>query len=151
MKILFVKGHTLFSKAICWVAKEPVSHVAVEFDGLVAHSNLIGVHIVDAKQFRDSTLVLYELDVPGAKTSVDVIDALDKYASCWYDFGAFFFLGICLYLNRRFGVPMPKNNPWQNKQAFICTEFVTQVVDHKADSMITPQGLYTELKARWSK
>jgi len=150
MKILFVKGHTLFSKAICWVVDEPVSHVAIQIGSFVCHSNLLGVHIQSAYKFRQGCDVIYELQAPkGSK--VFLIDSLNRYDGAWYDFGAFAFLGICLYLNSRFGVPTPTKNPWQDKNAFICTEWVTQVLDHKADSMITPYKLYFELKEKWSK
>jgi len=150
MKILFVKGHTLFSSSICWVAKEPISHVAIQLGEFVFHSNLLGVHIETAKRFTATCDVIYYLEAPEGTPQM-LLQAIDLYDGDVYDFGAFIFLGICLWLNRRFNVPMPKRNLWSDRNAFLCTEWATAVINHKADSMITPFGLYLELKEKWSQ
>ena len=150
MNVLFTKSNSILSKAIRWITKESMSHTAIELDGLVFHSNLLGVHVEGSKRFRASCTVIEELEVPES-LPIHLVPTFEEYDGDWYDFGAFLFLGMFLFLNTRFKVKLPKNNDLQSKNAFICTEFVSRVLCNETDSMITPYGLYLELKNRWKE
>lgn len=151
MKILFVKGSSPLSSAICGVTGEPVSHVALEFPelGIVVHSNLLGVNIEWSSFFRKNCSVVYELsarksDMTSDKAKLGTM--LDKYEGSWYDFGALLFMGLILCTRNYLKLPLPKSNLWQTSGMFECTEWVTEYISAEEDSMITPYKLYLKLK-----
>jgi len=43
----------------------------------------------------------------------------------------------------RVGIKLPKKNIWQNRNHFICTEFVSLGIFGKPDSMLTLRSLET--------
>lgn len=154
MNILFVKGSSILSKAIIGATKEPCSHVALEFPelGIVVHSNLLGVHIEWAHTFRQHIQVIHVLkslkpednDIIAENSKLD--NLLDKYEWSWYDFGGLLFDGLLMLSRTYLKIPLPKTNLWQSSSMFMCTEWVSEWIDGKQDSMITPEGLYQKLK-----
>lgn len=152
MKILFVKGHTAFSNMITNITKEAPSHCALDFGWFVVHSNLLGVHMQWGSTFRKQCDLIYSLERTEEGLFQDLKDmstlgkVLNKYEFSFYDFGAFLFLGFSLLLRSWLKVPLPKANLWQATGLFLCTEWVSEVVDSEEDSMITPYGLYKKLK-----
>lgn len=152
MRLLFIKGHTSFSKLILKTTKEQVSHVAIEFAfgpvNIVVHSNLLGLHMELASNFRKNCTVVRELEYIGPDTPNDLIKLkkkLEDYEFSLYDFGGFLFLGISLFLRNVFKIPLPKSNLWQSTGMMVCTEWVTDYLYDKENSMITPEKLYYNL------
>jgi hypothetical protein len=166
MRLLFVKGHTAFSKLIMGVTKESVSHVAMEFQvgpwALVIHSNLLGLHIELAANFRKNCTIVKELEhIPfgireqDSFASMDLIKVkslLEQYEFTMYDWGGLVFLGLVLFARAKLGIPLPKSNLWQSTGMFLCSEWVTKYLDGQENSMITPEKLYYSLNWRvdWS-
>lgn len=149
MKILFTRNSSMLSNLIAGVTEEPVSHVALEFSsGIVIHSNLRGVHITWARNFKINNSVVLELSPTFEDTTErEKLDAvLEKYEFSFYDVGALLFLGICLFLRKYLKLPLPKSNLWQASGAFLCTEWAQELLDVEKDSMITPYQLYLRLK-----
>ena len=141
MQILFTyKPNNLFSKLIRDITKEPVSHTAIRVGEFVIHSNFRGVNIEPYTRFSASNKIAYSVDMVADPNKIR--NTLDKYWKKWYDVPALFYIGL-RYL---FPKLMPKANLWNSSDMFICTEFVTQVVDAKADSLITPYQLYLRLE-----
>lgn len=138
MQILFTKR----SKLVASVLGEPVTHVALRWDDYVIHSNTYGVHIEPYIDFQDHNQIVYTIKV--LDNLPRLLRLLAKYNNSRYDFGAFAYLGA-YFLLRRVGLPLPKKNLWQSSGMFLCTEWVTQYVDDKEDSMITPYGLYLRM------
>lgn len=58
-----------------------------------------------------------------------------------YDFGALFYLALRVLFPW-----LPKKNLWQTSGMFLCTEWVTEVLEGEEDSMITPYKLFLRLK-----
>jgi hypothetical protein len=139
MEVLFTKSDKLMSQIITGVTHEPVSHCAIHYAGIVAHSSVNGVELVPYSIFkRDYNIVLrVELDTRPGK----LLDTLDRTWGHGYDIPALLFLGL-RYLAPCF---VPKQNLWAVSGMYICTEFVTDVVDQKVDSMCTPYQLYLRL------
>lgn len=136
MRILFTKSKSLLSYLICAVTKEPVSHCALEIHGWVIHSNLYGVHAEPLEDFRGE--IVYSVEVPYKEEAL--ISGMAKYQGRMYDVGALLYLGL------KYLLPfLPKKNLWQSSSMFLCTEWVTQVLDGRADSMVTPYKLYERL------
>jgi len=149
MKILFTRSKSPLSWLIRAVTREPVSHCAVLYNGLVAHSNLLGLHLTGENHFRETTEVVYEVTIPSIDQHEDhqkFWKLLDEEEGSLYDFGALLFLGFCLILRSIFKIPLPKSNLWAASGMFVCTEWVTEVVSEEEDAMITPYGLYLKLK-----
>lgn len=143
VKILWTKNKLPLSHLICAVTKEPVSHVVVCQHGQVMHASITGVKTIPEEVFRKKNTIVFELEgqVPDSWFSEQVLRWVNKP----YDLGAMFFLGISLLLRRYLKLPLPKSNLWQSSGMFLCTEWASLVTEEKADSMITPFGLYKRL------
>lgn len=142
IKILFTTRDNFFSNLIKDITNEPISHCAIEIPDkdIVIHSNYRGVHIESSNGFRKNNKVVYEL-ISIEDVNVSIVENEFKP----YDYAAFIFLGISLILRKYFKISMSKSNLW-NTTGMMCTEWVTNVVDSKIDSMITPLNLYKKLK-----
>lgn len=140
MKIVFTRNNSIMSRLIRYVTGEPVSHVVIVTDGIVLHSNLLGVNIQPLSSFKSE--LVYEVPIPSNYTKL--LQLYAKYQHSSYDILAMLYLGISLLL-RRVGIPMPKSNLWQVSGMFMCTEFITKYTDNIESSMITPYKLYQGL------
>lgn len=141
MNILFTATNTWLSRIIRFCTKEPVSHCALEYGDWVIHSNLLGVHVESKVTFRLSANVVFSVAVIDNHDSV--MAALSKYEGSFYDFGALLYMGL------RYLLPfLPGHNLWQSNGMFLCTEWITEVIDGEEDSSITPYGLYLELRQK---
>jgi hypothetical protein len=158
MKILFTKGQTTFSKTICAVTQEDISHVALQITlagkEFVVHSNLLGLHLETYESFCKHSEILYILEKQDnqQEDTAKVLELLIKHEWSMYDLGAIGFLGFSLILRRYFKIPLPKSNLWQSTGMFMCVEWVSWFVDLKEESMCTPKRLYYILLGRpeWS-
>ena len=139
MQILFTRSNTILSKTICAITKEPVSHCALKVGPFVIHSNLLGVRIVPYNVFASSHEIVYNINKIELNESIKTV--LKECYGKPYDIGALIYLGL------RFLFPqlMPKQNLWQTTGMFLCTEFITKMIDMKEDSLITPYKLYLKL------
>lgn len=149
MNILFTRSNKKLSKAICRLTKEPVSHVALQFGKFIVHSNLLGIHIEWAENFKKHSQVVFSIHM--RTDNIKLSTLMSQYEWKMYDFGAMLFLGLSLFLRNTFKIPLPKANLWQSSGMFLCTEFVTKVIDDEADSMITPYKLYLKLYDKLNK
>jgi hypothetical protein len=137
--ILFTRSSSPLSWLIRRITGEPVSHVALYCNGWIIHSTGRGVTVELPQTFERHSEVVYSVEV-----SLDwnrVLSALSRYGHARYDFGGL------LYLGMRYLIPfLPRKNLWQTSGMFLCTEWVTEVLDGKPDSMISPYGLYLRLE-----
>jgi hypothetical protein len=123
------------------VTKEPVSHCALEIGGYVIHSDFLGVRAEESSVFRGRVEVVHEVSVPDNYPLVLSKFSGARVRKAGYDLGAFVYLGLRLLLPKL----VPKKNLWQSSGMYLCTEWVTHVLDGKADSLITPYKLYLRL------
>jgi hypothetical protein len=144
MKILFTAGDTFVGRAIRYLTKEPMSHVAIEAGEFVAHSTIFGVEIVTTNYFKTRFQVVDAVEVQDDMNKL--LAVLTKRSHSFYDYGCLLYLGVRYSLKRWLKVSIPKANLWATSGMFTCTEFVTEVLDGKQDSLITPYGLYERLK-----
>lgn len=150
MKILFTRNNSILSRLIRSVTGEPVSHCAIQMDYVVIHSNLLGVHLEFADNFREHSEVIYELE--NTEADWEKFNKFHKYEFSFYDLGALFFLGISFALRNWFDLPLPKSNLWQASGLYLCTEFIQKSNDLENDAMITPYKEYLRLRslAQWN-
>lgn len=140
MEIIFTKNNTVLSRLIRYLTKEPVSHCAIRDTDYIIHSNLLGINISRLEDFHSE--VLYSVEIPYDPEKLAT--SVEKYEGRMYDFGALLYLGLrCIFKG------LPKQNLWQCSGMFLCTEWVTQVLDGKEVSDITPYQLYLELKEKY--
>lgn len=149
IEIAFTRSDYYMSKLIRRVTGEDVSHCVILVDDLwVIHSNFIGVHAEYIGDFCEHSQIVTRIPMPLDRERV--LDTLDKLDDAGYDFGGMAFLGICLTLRKWLPWIVPKQNLWQSSGMFLCTEFVTELLDGKADSMITPGQLRDRLMKQYS-
>lgn len=146
MYLIFSKSKYWFSDLICKITEEPVSHVSIYNPDteMVLHSSFKGVEQLPIDKFAklQEIMIFYPLDTISPE---QVEKKFDKYKRSWYDIGGLLFLGLCFSIRRYLKIPLPKQNLWQSTGMFLCTEWVTEVLEGKERSMITPYGLYQEL------
>ena len=140
-QILFTKNSFLLSRMIRGLTKEPVSHCAVRVGSWVIHSTIFGPEIRTHKSFIENSEVVFctEIDVSEEKIA-ELITRLDHRA---YDYPALIYLAL-RYIFRW----LPKANLWNTSGMYLCTELVTEMIYGKADSMITPYGLYKKIQSK---
>lgn len=140
-RILFTTGHSPLSRAIRSRTGEPCSHVALECAGWVVHSNLFGVRVDLLVDFLQVADVVYELPVP--MDAGMILSKYLQYRHSGYDFGALMYLFLRSIPGFKF--ILPEKNLWKSNGMFLCTEWATQVLQNKENSVITPYQLYLEL------
>jgi len=132
MKYIFTSNSTPLSQSIRALFPTPSgvpnpSHcIMLFFNHIVVQSNLYGVGIDWWKQFKQSNNICYVLDAPAPSPkdeSAFMQTLLDKYDGDSYDYAAFAYFTAAALRYRTLGTPMPKRNPWKNKDTFLCTEW----------------------------
>lgn len=146
MKVLGTRSDKWGSRLLCWGLGEPVSHVAVELaNGFVVHAHLLGGLRIDwARDFRRHNEVVYELMGDGPERET-VQALLDAHAGSGYDYWAFTYFVWRAVLRKYFGIPLPRENKWARRDAYLCTEWLSVLLYHEERSMLTPFELLCEL------
>ena len=143
VKIIFANGTSVISDIIRWCTDEPISHVALLLDDKwVVHSNLRGVNLEHIDHFKKSYSI-YSITPPVTPT-IDVDKELVNSSFKYYDIFAIMWLGLRYVLKKATGLKIPKVNLWQVTGLFLCTEWVSFIMQGKEDSTITPFQLYTK-------
>ncbi len=138
VNILFTASNAIGSHIIRGVTKESLSHVGIHINDVVIDSTILhGVRLQPYTEFisNKTKVISIPWDISGVhlwNLNCKVGQSYDK-------------LGL-LYLGLRYVIPaLPKKNLWQTTGMFLCTEFVTDILEGKEDSMITPYKLYLKL------
>lgn len=146
--ILFTASDSILSRAIRDVTGEPVSHCAIRASGFVIHFNLLGLRVESWEEFCGHSLVLFE--VPVQDNWPALIAMIDHGFHAWYDFPGLLFDGMVMWARSHLPkwAPLPDSNLWQMSGMYLCTEFVTEFLNGKPDSSVTPYQLYQALSRR---
>lgn len=144
MRILFTTSEKRLAKLIRWATGEDCSHCALEWDGVIVHSNWKGVNVQHKTEFLKENRIVHEVEI---KEDLDKFtNAIVNNDGSLYDVGALLFLGIVLLSRKVINSSWPKMNLWQSTGMYLCTELVSQYLYGEADSMITPYKLYLKVK-----
>lgn len=140
------------SRAIRWFFNEDCSHVAAVFDDkLVIHSDLFGISLKWLKTFHASHEVVHFIDY---HVDLDLEEQiyqtfLNAYDGSGYDYKAFLYFSWRAMLLKLFKIPLPSMNPYNQKNAFICTEIlrklppeITKISPTLDLAVITPYMLF---------
>jgi hypothetical protein len=139
MEILFTKSNTFLSRAICYLTKEKVSHVALQEGKFVFHSSLCGVEIITLENFTTAREILGHIEVDNFSYD-NLLRFLSKPHR--YDFLALAYLAVRYAAKKWLRISIPKANLWGITGMYTCTEFVSDVIWSSEDSLITPGRLY---------
>lgn len=157
MKILFTVNPTsTVSKLILKLTKEPVSHTAILLDGYVYHSNYKGVNKIKYEDFLKVNEMVFSISPVEASvdeaTTKALVEKFPLLEGSIYDLPAILYIGARYILREYLGMRLPKKNLWQVSGMYLCTEFVSDIVDSKVNSNITPYKLYLQLvdSKKWS-
>lgn len=144
MRILFTKSDKIGSAIIRWGLEEPVSHVAVEAEGLVLHSTWSDVDIDSIETFLEHREIVYEIYIP--KLGVpELLGLTERYAGSSYDFRGLVCFVKSALARKLFGTPLPKTACYNTPGAFLCTEIATVLMWGYENAAITPYELYLTL------
>lgn len=145
IEIAFTYSNKWFSKTIRNITKEDISHVVIIIDNTwVLHSNLLGVQVQHIDHFLKSSFIRDRIKID--RDEKEVIATFAKYEGSGYDIGAMLFLGISIKMRATFPKFTPKQNLWQTTGMFLCTEFLSSIIEQKENGMLTPGQLRTNLK-----
>lgn len=144
MKVLFTAGDSFVGRAIRYMTRESLSHVAIQIGDLVVHSTVFGPEVRSINYFKKKYNIIYTVDLPGRYNNVAAI--LDNYDKRFYDYWCLVYLGMRYAALRLLGIALPKVNLWEVSGMYTCTEFATEILLEKPDSMITPYGLFLKMK-----
>jgi hypothetical protein len=160
IELLFTTSDYKFSKLARWALDSDCSHFAICLDKrIVFHSNFKGPHIEPIEIFKKKNHIVHKLYL-NTKYTLEQEEALwakliqMNYGKS-YDFGAMLFLGLNLIGHKLVGLPISKNNLWQTKEGFICTELLQSLSglsfgldvfpDFANIGMLKPHDLYLTL------
>lgn len=158
MKIsyLFSKNGKIGSLLIQWassfqsfenVKKSRIpSHVAILVDDqwVIESTFFTGVRIIPVSKWAKKNELLYLVERPPKESKV----FLQKATSVWdkpYDWCGILFFTIKFMKLIMTGEELPKENPWQGKNHYFCTELIGKL-ESKDYSMTTPAKLCDDLK-----
>jgi hypothetical protein len=158
MQIIFAKGHSMLSDLIADIDGGDCSHVALASNEvmngyLILHATHRGVEVMGRNTFKKHYDIKRIYEVPmfavPDKESWWFKDLLVHNDSKKYDYLGLFWLGLYTLL-RRIGIKIKPQNLWQNKNHFVCLEFVTFAIWGVTDSTITLSELENRLKEKLS-
>lgn len=150
IRILFTTSEKPLARLIRGATGDDCSHVAIDWDGCIFHSNAHGVNTIHISEFLKENTIIHSVVLPEHPEDLDRLGNLAcKVNNTPYDVGALLFCGFVLFCRKALNLrSWPKMNLWQSSGMDMCTEFVTEYLDGEADSMITPEQLYNRIKEK---
>jgi hypothetical protein len=123
VRLLFTKSKLPLSWFIRWGTGQASSHFAIEFSsGLVFQSNLLGVGVEFKTDFFKEVTIVHEISMPLDLETEQalLVSALNKFDGFSYDYGAFIYDMVRMFLKRVFGVPLKPKNLWGASDRVLC-------------------------------
>lgn len=136
--ILFTSSTNWGSVLIRRATREPVSHVALEFAGLVLQASGGGVGILSSSEFRAAHEVRFSLSVETSPEAV--FSGIAKTIGQPYDWGALFYCGLKVLFPS-----LPNRNLWNSSGNYLCTEVAQKFLGLSDNPLVTPYQLYLQL------
>lgn len=154
MDVIFCKGRSLASHIIAAIDDTDVSHVALcssspSNNHLIFHSVSSGVRISSRAAFKRKYDIkrIYRLGSSWPNEDDILWSLVATYEDRKYDYLAIAYLGLFLSL-KKIGFNLPAKNIWNNRNYFICTEFVTLGIFGDTDSMLSLRTLEKHIQER---
>jgi hypothetical protein len=156
MRILFTRNNrSPFSRAIQWASCWDASHVAIEVEGMVFHSNLLGPKCDLLDDFQKKSEIVREISLENsAYDTIRLMHFFLKRNHKAYDFLLFLTLGIMLVvkkLNTQLGGQSPEFDRkliFRTSGAYLCTEFVGEFLYGNENKFTLPEEIWESWKIR---
>lgn len=140
LEVLGTYNGKIGSRAIKYFLDEPIAHIAFMFDHkMVIHSHLQGVDVIWADDFCNSNTI--HTSKPFNLTleqEEEVYRALITVAHHDYDKKAFAYFAYAGFKKKVFKTPLPKENPWGEKNKYLCTELAGLLPDFIFRTKLNP-------------
>jgi hypothetical protein len=158
MKFLWTTSDKVGARLIRWGLGSDCSHFAICFDedigGIVFHSHGKGPQLEWLGEFLKKNHVVHALTFKTPLALMDEEDIYRKlvasYSSNRYDYPALLWWAWRGFLNKLFGIPITKENHWQQRGMSLCTNlagavrWISKLVEEQGRSleMVSPHELY---------
>lgn len=151
VEYLFSKNKKVGSRIISWAAsyeklglEELPSHCAVLLDNtwVIESTFFSGVRVAPYDKWKEINIELYR--VPCDQKFRDSKDVLAKATAVWhkgYDWPGILFFTYCYIKLILFGSKLPKENKWQKRWLYFCTEYMGSLTGLDL-SMASPARAY---------
>lgn len=151
---VFSRNKKIGSRLIAWASgllikdldKVP-SHVAVLLDDyLIMESTLMGgVQCLPYSYWKQKHEECYRIPCEQVKRDREQIaEVFESVYGKGYDYLAVLFFVQCFLAHWMFKKPFPKENKWESKDKFMCTEFAGRLSDYNKHSMTTPAKMCSD-------
>ena len=154
VQYLFSKNKKIGSRIISWAAKfeklpmdDLPSHVAVLVDEqwVIESTLTTGVRIAPYDKWKEINQELHK--IPCSVFNRDSKLVLSEATAVWnkkYDWSGIMYFALCYIGLILFKKPLPKQNKWQKKNKYFCTEYIGTLtgIEH---SMSSPAKLLCDI------
>ena len=134
----------MFSRAIQWASDWDASHVAIEMEGMVFHSNILGPRCDLLQDFEKKAEIVREIRLEtNYYDAVRLMHFYLKRNHRTYDFLLFLTLGIILILGKLNGSPnIDRKIIFRTSGAYLCTEFVGEFLYGNENQFTLPEEIW---------
>lgn len=138
LAIIGTFNDSIGSIGIRYFLDEPISHIAFMFDErIVIHSTIAGVKLISAKEFNkhQNIYTIKRFSNLTLEQEEEVFQSLLKVKDAEYDKSAFAYFTFCAIRRKMFKIPLPKENPFGDKNKYLCTELAGLLPDFLFNSV----------------
>ena len=153
MRILFTRNNkSMFSRAIQWASDWDASHVAIEMEGMVFHSNILGPRCDLLEDFEKKADIVREIRLEA--NYYDAIRLMHFYLKRnhrTYDFLLFLTLGLLLVIRKLNNQELDRKLIFRTSGAYLCTEFVGEFLYGNENQFTLPEEIWEKHLIRKAK
>ena len=153
MRVLFTRNNkSIFSRAIQWASGWDASHVAIEMEGMVFHSNLFGPRCDLLEDFQKKSEIVREIQLEtNYYDAVRLMHFYLKRNHRTYDFLLFLTLGLLLVIRKLNREEIDRKLIFRTSGAYLCTEFVGEFLYGNENQFTLPEEIWESWLVRKAK
>jgi hypothetical protein len=153
MRILFTRNNkSIFSRAIQWASGWDASHVAIELEGVVFHSNILGPRCDLLEDFEKKSEIVREIRLEtNYYDAVRLMHFYLKRNHRKYDFLLFLTLGLLLVIRKLNREEIDRKLIFRTSGAYLCTEFVGEFLYGNENQFTLPEEIWESWLVRKAK
>lgn len=154
---LFSRNKKIGSKLIAWASGFLVkdldrvpSHMAILIDvglneSFVFESTLeTGVRIIPYTNWLKINEECYKIPCPQTRNLEHILGKVNEYWGRKYDWYGIAYFALCFIGHLVFKRPFPKDNAWQQEDAYFCNELGGEIAEYPKYSMVTPAKMCSD-------
>ncbi len=154
---IFSRNKKIGSRLIAWASgllvkdldKVP-SHMAILIDVGLGESFVFesiletGVRIIPYTNWLKINEECYKIMCPQDRNLEDILNKVNEYWGKKYDWYGIAFFALCFINHLVFKKPFPKDNAWQQEEAYFCNELGGEIAQYPKYSMVTPAKMCSD-------